>query len=136
MQLLFERLTETLPQSQLPKPAQLENLQKSVIAELSRLFSTRNYFGGRTGPEFNLLNFGIPRLVDYSQSNHTDLAALRSEIEKAVRQFEPRLKDPVIQQHVDKSATNPVFLTITGRVELDNESSQVVFPITADIISV
>lgn len=133
MQYLFERLTRTLPPSLMSKSAQLDELQKSVIAELTRLFSTRNYFEDGREREFSLLSFGIPRLVDYSQSNHMDLTTLHAQIEKTVRQFEPRLKDPVIRQHSGKSVSNPVFMTITGRVELDDESAQVVFPITADM---
>lgn len=135
MQLLFERLTRPAARVPMAASTSLANLQSAVVAELARIFSTRSYFGETEGPWPDLLNFGIPRSVDFSEARSADLDVLRAEIEKAVRRFEPRLKEPVVQLYRDARTADSARVTIAGWVELGGETAQVIFPIPAAMIA-
>ena len=88
---LFERLTR--PKGDLTGTRHirsLEQLKVSVVEEIRRIVSTRNYFS-TTSHDADILSFGIPNPTNFNAKNSEDWESIRRSIERAVMNFEPRI---------------------------------------------
>ncbi len=135
MELLFEKLTKrpaNQQQSAAQNPAQL---QKSVATEIARILSARSYYNDTENNRQDILSYGIPRVTDCNTANTEDINKLRRSIEKAIRQFEPRLQRATVSvvESSDPTAFNTVTLKISGLLQLENQQDHIVFKMTPEL---
>lgn len=127
MQLLFERLTQH-DHAVADQRACVERLQRSVIDELGRIFSCKNYFDGLRDNS-TILNFGLPRFPDFNRTRTEDLEFVRQAFENAIRCFEPRLLNPTVVILHPGDDARELKLHINGYVELGDDRLSVSFPV-------
>jgi type VI secretion system lysozyme-like protein len=136
---LFERLIDEDPDESFEKhPKKFLNfreLQESLARDLSRLLNTRvsqfwkDNFGKTTVP----YSYGVNITAPASAENVFEIHGLESNIDDAIRRFEPRLinaKSHVIGTYRDPSR---VFIDIEATINIENRKTQLSFPIAIDI---
>jgi type VI secretion system protein ImpF len=129
---LFDRLLggTAPPVGQVLTPAQLE---LSIGRELSRLMNTRSRLRLREFLEGTgtTLDYGIPDFSALSSRSQSDLDLLQSAITKAIKLFEPRLKNVIV-----KAASSPTdaetCVFISGAVTIDMKLRQLSFELQLD----
>jgi type VI secretion system protein ImpF len=146
---LLDRLTDRAPADRrettdrwLPSP---EQLRESVRRDLAWLFNATSLASGQDLSRFRLaqgtvINFGIPDLAGRCASG-VDAAALATTLQRAIRDFEPRLVRSTVRvqpvpaprgAHPNALAflieadlqADPVRLPLRLRTELDLETGQ------------
>lgn len=102
---IFDRLTDENPgvtrESYVSPWEQERKLHASLCRDLTDLLNTRrgtNDFDPQfTGVIASICNFGIPDFTAYILTSPNDQDRLQRAIEQCIRQFEPRLDDPVVR---------------------------------------
>lgn len=120
----FEKTTKTL--------SSFEELQASIMEDLSRLLNTRliafwqDYAAKNQQTPFL---YGVDIDAAMSTQNTSDMQVLEQHIETAVRNFEPRLINP--QVHVQGTGNDPgtLFITIDAYLMMENRRVPLSFPI-------
>ena len=96
---LLDRLFDLQPESQAEAPLssweQLRQLKASLCRDLSALLNTRraeeDFDPAYTEATNSLLSFGIVDFTSYNLKSGAEQDQVRRSIERAIRQFEPRL---------------------------------------------
>ena len=118
---LFDRLASngglTGNAGKLLSPEQLED---SSLRELSFLVNTRSRL---TAAEFatgdiTTLDYGVPEFSALSPKSESDLTVLQAGIERAVRQFEPRLREVSVKAFAPQRPGGPARVLISGLVSI------------------
>ena len=118
---LFDRLASNGgPIGNADKLLSPEQLEASILRELSFLVNTRSRL---TASEFatrdvTTLDYGVPDFSALSPKSESDLAQLQAGIERAVTQFEPRLRDVTVKAFPPASAGGPARVLISGLVSI------------------
>jgi len=132
---LFERLSDDNPAaSGEPRPQRLldaDGIRRSVLAELQRLLNTRRGpAAGRWPVAGTVLGYGVPDHALDNPASVRDQKALCTEVENAIRAFEPRLQDVRVWVADDAGGRGRLALGLTGTIKLDRHAIPVHFPMT------
>src|SRR5262245_59396303 len=96
---ILDRLTDLQPESKKEAPAspweRIRQLKASICADLSALLNTRraeaDFDSDYRESSNSLLTFGIADFTSYNLKSGIEQERVRRSIERAIRQFEPRL---------------------------------------------
>jgi len=132
---LFERLTDEAPAvAGEPRPFRTldaDGLRRSVIAELQRLLNTRRGWAPRRWPHAGtVLGYGVPDHALDNPGSVRDQDELCRDIERAIRAFEPRLREPSVWVTEPVAGRGLLSLGITGTVYLGRRALPVAFATT------
>lgn len=83
----FYRLSDPRPRE---STSDIDTIKLTIRDEIERILSTRS--NGSVNGERNIFNFGIPNLVETSNSS-TNIQFLVQDIREAIEAYEPRLKN-------------------------------------------
>ncbi len=122
---LFERLRRPDAAGSRSIQQRTERVADSVLAHLRQLLNTRH------GDSAAVPGYGIPAL----EAEHVSTsAAMQREIEKSIREFEPRL-DGVLVRVLPRDPDDPLRVTfeINARLVTDQEKVRVRFTSQSDV---
>lgn len=111
-----------------------EQLEISIGRELSNLMNTRSRL---TSSEFlvstgSCIDYGVPDHVSLSTNSSTDMALLQSIVEKAIKDYEPRLNDVTVQAVTISKPRATVMLLIRGSMTIELKLRQLDFELQLD----
>ncbi len=101
-----------------------EIIKQTVIADVQRLLRTR--YVGEQRKSRNILNYGLPSVVNVGSNSSNDLADMIRNIEEIIEEYEPRLRNVEVQLAGGKS-WNTRSVQITGDLYIDEEPERFVF---------
>jgi type VI secretion system protein ImpF len=149
---VLDRLLDDSTQSAVPSPTEgddIDRLTRDVGRDIENLLNTRRRCTN-SPPEFqelqrSLIEYGIPDFTGLNMSLPSEREQMRLVIERAIRLFEPRLKNVAVAVHanVDKGDRR-LRLRITGvlrtepvpeRVEFDSELESSAATIGVSVVS-
>ena len=117
MQFFFERLAERHTNSfGLEKPFQIES---AVRAQIQRIVSCRPI--DPTSLQFDLLEFGMPSIVEIAQGNKEQLNQYATRLKVLIGLYEPRLKNVQVELAQTTNQISPYDLQVIGVLIHDGE---------------
>ena len=133
---LLDRLADREPGEELqPKRVLSErDIKASILAELSRLLNTRCpvRIDALRGQERSVVNFGMPDVLTLNPTSDADRQRLASLITAAVRAYEPRLRNPVLEVAIDPARPRALRVVLQAMLVLDHLSEPVSFPLVVE----
>ncbi|HJZ70592.1 MAG TPA: type VI secretion system baseplate subunit TssE [Vicinamibacterales bacterium] len=132
---LFNRLQDDEPKHREEAHPQRvltrDRILESVRGELSRLLNTRcsDTLEGLQGQERTVANYGLPDFFTLSPTNDTDRQRLARLIVEAVRAYEPRLRNPLVEVTPDTANGRALRVTLTGTLVVEQLTEPVSFPL-------
>ena len=104
---------------------------ESVRGELSRLLNTRcsDTLDALQGQERTVANYGLPDFFTLSPTNDGDRQRLARLIVEAVRAYEPRLRNPLVDVTPDRANGRALRVTVTGTLVVEQLTEPVSFPL-------
>jgi len=132
---LFARLCDDEPrrsdEAQPQRVLTRDRVLDSVRGELSRLLNTRcsETIDGLQGQERTALNYGLPDFFTLNPGHDGDRQRLARLIVEAVRAYEPRLHQPVVEVVPDAVNGRTLRVTLTGMLVVEQLSEPVSFPL-------
>lgn len=130
MRALFERIVSPCPRGQLLSlQEQLDELSRSVRSEIERIVLGRSYFSraDESSGGSPTLSLGQPNLLDYgvaSPVSFDDGSGLReyaSHMERAILEYEPRLRNPRVKAAVQRGG--PPTVEVRGTLILEERQA-------------
>ncbi|MDQ1812066.1 type VI secretion system baseplate subunit TssE [Massilia sp. CCM 9210] len=112
MQFLFERLATTVSAS--TGRAEPFDLASAVAAQIGRLVAVR---ATAPGDEIDLLNFGMPQVVELAHSSRTQLERYAWHLTRLIAHFEPRLTHPAVSLEPRRDSLQPYRLVVSGTLD-------------------
>lgn len=109
----------------------VEHISKTVVEEVERILSTK-YIEESRGSERNILNFGIPNVVQLSMNNSVDEMDLQRGIKEAIDEFEPRLRNVEVELS-KKERWDKYIVSIHADLIMDGEVERFTFPISITV---
>ncbi len=133
---LFDRLCA--PPSVAPSPHRLQedDLRASLARDLERLLNTRNGLTveqARTR-EACVLSYGLPDVQALDLRVDGGLQVLAEVVQRAITQFEPRLRDVAVQAQPEARSADRVRLVIAATARSGRQVQRVEFEIVADAV--
>lgn len=129
---LFDRLVDDLPgESAEVRPLRFldaQGLRESLARDITRLFNTQIPVVAAPLPG-TVLDYGIPDLVSRSLNSSEARQLLCSDLTRALRAFEPRLKDPVVTIAAYDPETRRLTVTVSGILAVGQVGEALSFPI-------
>jgi len=124
------RREETQPRRVLMR----ERLIESIQIELSRLLNTRcsTTMAGLEGQERTVMNYGLPDFTTLNPTSDGDRQRLARLIVEAVRAYEPRLRNPLVDVKADPRNGRMLRVTLDGVLVIENLSEPVSFPLVIE----
>ncbi len=113
----------------------LKQLKDAVRRDLEWLLNTRQVVGLPTDlTELNhsLAAFGLP---DFANLSEGDQKRMRSDIEEAIRLFEPRLQDIVVTLQPSHSSERLMHFRIDGRLNVEPAPEPISFDTVLQLVS-
>jgi type VI secretion system protein ImpF len=131
---LFDRLCAPAPTSASARLLQGAELRASIARDLERLLNTRNGLtvGESFGREATVLTFGLPDTLALDTQADGGLKVLAQVVQRAITQFEPRLREVSVQAQPGESCTDRAQLVITAAVTLGRQMQRVDFELVID----
>jgi len=132
---LFSRLFDHEPrQREEAQPRRVltrEGLVESILSELSRMLNTRcsTTMAALEGQERNVANYGLPDFTTLNPTSEGDRQRLGRLIVEAVRAYEPRLRNPLVDVRADPTNGRVLRVTVDGMLVIENLSEPVSFPL-------
>jgi type VI secretion system lysozyme-like protein len=132
---LFARLRDDEPthreEAQPQRVLTRDRILESVRGELSRLLNTRcsETLDGLQGQERTVVNYGLPDFFTLSPTNDGDRERLGRLIAEAVRAYEPRLRNPIVEVIPDAANGRALRVTLSGVLTVEQLSEPVSFPL-------
>ncbi len=128
---LFDRLGLKLEKLEGIKKNYLtpSGVEQSVMLELNRLVTTRSKltFDDFIKNNLTVLDYGLPDFTGYSVQNDEHRAAVKNAVVKAIRTFEPRLKEIMVSVISSSSKKNISYFGIEAVLVLGKEFQRVSF---------
>ena len=78
-----------------PPPLTESDFRETILEDLQRLLSTR--YTGKALKEKNILSYGIPSIVGFSNDSQPEKATLARYIKEAIEEYEPRLRNVSVE---------------------------------------
>ena len=133
---LLDRLADREPgeEAQPKRVLSRVDIMTSIRAELSRLLNTRCPVRIDTlrGQERSVVNFGMPDVLTLNPTSDADRQRLASLIAEAVRAYEPRLRNPVLEVTQDPRQPRSLRIVLDATLVLDNLAEPVSFPFVVE----
>jgi type VI secretion system protein ImpF len=135
---LFGRLFDDEPrrreEAQPRRVLTREKAVESIRLELSRLLNTRcsATIEGLEGQERTVANYGLPDFFTLSPTSETDRRRLARLIVEAVRAYEPRLRNPLVDVSADPRNSRVLRVTLDGMLVVGHLSEPVSFPMVIE----
>jgi type VI secretion system lysozyme-like protein len=133
---LLDRLADREPgeEAQPKRVLSRGDIMQSIRAELSRLLNTRCpvQIDALRGQERSVVNFGMPDVLTLNPTSDADRQRLAALIAAAVRAYEPRLRNPVLEVTTDPSQPRALRIVLDATLVLDNLAEPVSFPFTVE----
>lgn len=134
---LFDRLVDDNPgEGAEVRPLRFldaDGLRHSLARDITRLFNTQIPIAAPQTPA-TVLDFGIPDLVSRSLTSSEARQLLCSDLARALRAFEPRLKDPVVTIAGFETVTRRLTVTVSGILAVGQVGEALSFPIVLDAL--
>lgn len=135
---LFDRLVDDHPGDATEmRPLRFldhDGLRLSLARDITRLFNTQIPNPEPRAPA-TVLEYGIPDLVSRSLMSSEARQLLCSDLTRALRAFEPRLKDPVVTIAArNATETRQLTVTVSGVLAVGQVGEALSFPITLDAL--
>ena len=104
-------------------------LKMSLLREVGQLFSTKSRLtlGEFMGDEVTVLDYGLPDFSALSPISQSDMDLMTEVITKALRCFEPRLRQVGVTLTAEKSSARVAHAAILGAVSLSGQALRVNF---------
>ena len=118
---LFYRLCEPGREAGLKDKA---SYRATVLEDIQRLLSTR--YTGKLEKEKNILNYGIPSIVGFSNDSQPEKANLARYIKDAIEEYEPRLRN-VSVDFIDIDDWKSDICTVAATISYDDEEERFSF---------
>ncbi|HXQ74634.1 MAG TPA: type VI secretion system baseplate subunit TssE [Pyrinomonadaceae bacterium] len=117
----------------------LKELRETVRRDLEWLLNTR-YIAGGIPPDLKELHnsvaaFGIPDFANLSTNQLDDQKRMRSDIEEAIRIFEPRLQDVVVTLQPTPSTERLMHFRIDGRLNVEPVPEPISFDTVLQLVN-
>jgi len=111
-----------------------DRILESVRGELSRLLNTRcsETLEGLQGQERTVANYGLPDFFTLSPTKDGDRQRLARLIVEAVRAYEPRLRNPLVDVAPDSSNGRALRVTLSGMLVVEHLTEPVSFPLVIE----
>ncbi|MFZ6675469.1 type VI secretion system baseplate subunit TssE [Undibacterium sp. Xuan67W] len=116
MQYLFERLAS--PKFSSGDQSEAFNVKTAVAAQIQRIVSARMI---ESGGELNLLEFGMPNVVELAMSSKNQLNQYGARLGRLIGRYEPRLLNPVVQVESTRDPLMPYQILVTGSLASSTE---------------
>jgi type VI secretion system protein len=107
-----------------PQTVTRDDYQKTILEDLQRLLSTR--YTGKALKEKNILNYGIPGIVEFSNDAQPEKANLARYIKQAIEEYEPRLRN-VSVEFVDIDDWKSDICTVAATMDYNDEEERFSF---------
>lgn len=133
--LLFERLVDedlhTPGEGQPFRIYGVAALRDSVGRELSRLLNTRcpRLGGPIDEADRTILDYGVPNFSEMSTGSDTDMHQLARILEKAIKAYEPRLRNVQVTIESSKTSKTTASGSIEAMLVIGNVNEPVSFPL-------
>src|ERR1035437_871931 len=135
---LLDRLLDLQPESQAEAPVssweQLREFKTSLCRDLSALLNTRRaeqvFDPAYEEATNSLLSFGIADFTSYNLKSGVEQDQVRRSIERAVRQFEPRLARVTVSIEEPDPLRPVLQFQIAAMLRIEPASESVVFDVT------
>lgn len=130
---LYDRLTDNYSNIGrgylLDKSYEEKKYKNSVLRDLVALLNTRSpssaeYFDKG---ELTVIDYGIPDFAHYSPSNKDDQKLLAQRITKAIKYFEPRLRNPFVIIDMKTKSEGRLRVGINALLKINKANVQVTF---------
>ena len=105
MRYLFERLSGE---------SHRQDVKSAVLDQLKRILVPSP--GGDVDQEPNILDFGLPSVVEPEYSNAEGLGGFARRIERLIRHYEPRLTGVRAEVTRTNDPMNPFHIIVSGRI--------------------
>lgn len=105
-------------------PVTRDDYQQTILEDLQRLLSTR--YTGKALKEKNILNYGIPSVVGFSNDSQPEKANLARYIKEAIEEYEPRLRN-VSVEFVDVDDWKSDICTVAATMDYNDEEERFSF---------
>ena len=111
-----------------------EKVVESIRLELSRMLNTRcaATIDGLDRQERTVVNYGLPDFFTLNPASETDRRRLARLITDAVRAYEPRLRNPLVDVSADPGNSRVLRVTLDGMLVLGHLSEPVSFPLVIE----
>jgi type VI secretion system protein ImpF len=132
---LLDRLIDRAPESSVEAAVsaweEMRQIKAALCRDLSALLNTR-----RGEPEFDadfteaansILNFGVADFTARNLKNRVDQDGVRLSLERAIRQFEPRITRVTVTVQEADTAMPVLRFGISASLVIDNAGEDVVF---------
>jgi type VI secretion system protein ImpF len=135
---LLDRLTDVDPKARREGPPGVQEAIRrytsGLCRDLTALLNTRrgdaDFDPGYKQCVASLLTYGIPDFTAYNLTNSIELEDLRQSMERAIRQFEPRLERATVSM-AEPDPLRPILqFQITALLRIDAGSEPVVFDVS------
>lgn len=117
----------------------LKELREAVRRDLEWLLNTRHVAGGIPPDLTELHNsvaaFGLPDFANLSTNQLDDQKRMRSDIEEAIRIFEPRLQDVVVTLQPSHSTERLMHFRIDGRLNVEPVPEPISFDTVLQLVN-
>jgi type VI secretion system lysozyme-like protein len=132
--LLFDHEPRQREEAQPRRVLTREHLVESILGELSRLLNTRcsTTMAGLEGQERTVMNYGLPDFTTLNPTSEGDRQRLGRLIVEAVRAFEPRLRNPLVEVKADAANGRVLRVRVDGMLVMEHLSEPVSFPLVIE----
>jgi len=110
-----------------------EELRSSIQKDLENLLNTRSASLWKKFDSSALYSYGVNITAPASAPNVFEIQKLESEIDDAIKQFEPRLIDAKSRLVCIEDDPSKVRVSIDAMVMLENRKTPLSFPIVIDL---
>jgi type VI secretion system protein ImpF len=138
-QSLVDRLTMTSEDWPKNREASIAAFRLSLKRDIVWLFNTRQPIisGIETCPltGASVYNFGLPDIRRFDGSKDRDQSALSGALEKCIRTFEPRIKQPRVFFELADPNNRSLRFRIEGRIAYEDLDEEIKFDTVLELIS-
>lgn len=125
------RASETVPKRALTRRQYRDCVRRDLVWLLNTRTTTPSRFAG--GEELTVLDYGIPDFGDLFTANRRDWTRLARSIERALRAFEPRLADPVVEVEEQAGDIRRLAVVIIATLIAEKDREPFAFPLVYDL---
>lgn len=125
------RASETVPKRALTRRQYRDSVRRDLVWLLNTRTTTPSRFAG--GEDLTVLDYGIPDFGDLFTANRRDWSRLARSIERALRAFEPRLADPVVDVEEQAGDIRRLAVVISATLIAEKDREPFAFPLVYDL---
>ena len=120
------------------RAASMRMYRESLKRDVEWLLNTRQpvlpELEGYPGTEATVINFGLPDIQTFNNSDGRDKNVLSAALLKAIRAFEPRIKQPRVYMTRSDTASRSLRFHIEGEISFENMQEEISFDTVLELI--